>query len=126
MPLTIAVVGASADRTKFGNRAVRAYSLQGHTVFPIHPREHTIEGLPVYASVADVPVDHLDRVTMYVPPQIGLQVVESFAGKSIGEVWLNPGSESDELIERLRQLGWRPIVACSLLAIGVRPDSLDD
>jgi predicted CoA-binding protein len=81
MPLTVAVVGASPDRTKYGNKAVRAYLQQGHTVYPVHPREPIVEGLAAYPTVADIPTDHLDRVTMYVPPQIGLQVVESLGGQ---------------------------------------------
>jgi predicted CoA-binding protein len=125
MPLTVAVVGASPDRTKYGNKAVRAYLQQGHTVYPVHPREPIVEGLPAYPTVADIPTDHIDRVTMYVPPQIGLQVVESLGGKSIGEVWFNPGSESEALVQRVRELGIRPVVACSILAVGLSPDSLD-
>jgi predicted CoA-binding protein len=124
MPLTVAVVGASPDRTKYGNKAVRAYLQQGHTVYPVHPREPIVEGLAAYPTVADIPT-HLDRVTMYVPPQIGLQVVESLGGKSIGEVWFNPGSESEALVQRVRELGIRPVVACSILAVGLSPDSLD-
>lgn len=114
------MIGASTDRRKFGNRAVRAFLRQGHEVFPIHPHEREIEGLPVHASVLEVP-GPIDMATFYVPPEIGLAVIEDVAAKGIREVWLNPGSESPGLVARARALGIEPIEACSILAIGELP-----
>ena len=120
---TVAVIGASNDRRKFGNRAVRAFLQQGYTVIPINPGEREIEGLPAYASVLDVPVA-IDMASFYVPPEIGEALLEEMARKKIPEVWLNPGSESDELIARARALSIQPIVACSIVAIGENPYAL--
>ena len=53
-PKTVAVIGASADRRKFGNKAVRAFRAAGWRVFPVNPREADIEGLETFASVADI------------------------------------------------------------------------
>src|SRR5436309_11832434 len=93
-PSTVAILGASADRAKFGNKAVRAYLARGYQVFPIHPSARSVEGLPTYRSILEVPVQSLDRASLYSPPQIGLQVIEQLAHKSVREVWLNPGAES--------------------------------
>ena len=120
MPKVIAVIGASNDRRKFGNRAVRAFRQQGYTVVPINPHEGEVEGLKAYASVLDVP-GTVDMVSLYVPPEIGIQVIEDIARKGIAEVWLNPGAESDALIARARALRIQPIVACSIVAIGENP-----
>lgn len=120
MPKVVAVVGASSDRRKFGNRAVRAYRQQGYTVVPINPHEAEVEGLKAYASVLDVP-GAIDMASMYVPPEIGEQVIAEIARKGISEVWINPGAESDELMARARALDIRPIVACSIVAIGENP-----
>jgi len=119
MPV-VAVIGASNDRRKFGNRALRAFRRQGYTVIPINPHETEVEGLKVYASVLDVP-GAIDMASMYVPPEIGEQVIGEIAQKGIAEVWLNPGAESDELIARARALKIQPIVACSIVAIGENP-----
>ena len=116
----IAVVGASNNRHKFGNRAVRAYRQQGYTVVPINPHAGEVEGLKAYASVLDVP-GTVDIASFYVPPAVGEQVIGDVARKGIGEVWLNPGAESDELIARARALAIEPIVACSVTAIGQNP-----
>lgn len=125
MKPTIAIIGASTNRGKFGNRAVRGYARQGYDVFPIHPTAATVEGHKAYRSVLDVPVAELDRVSIYLPPEVGLRVIEEVARKSVREVWLNPGAESPELIQRARELGLNVVAACSLVAVGVNPHTLD-
>jgi predicted CoA-binding protein len=117
---TVAIIGASSNPRKFGNRAIRAFRRQGYTVIPINPHEPMIEGLKAYASVLDVPGD-IDMATFYVPPAIGRKVLAEVAQKRIPEVWLNPGSESDDLIQEARALKMEPILACSILGIGENP-----
>jgi hypothetical protein len=123
MSKVVAVIGASKDRRKFGNRAVRAFRDRGYTVVPINPHEDQVEGLRTYASVLDVP-GPIDMASFYVPPEIGERVIDEVAKKQIPEVWLNPGSESDRLIARARALSVQPIVACSIVAIGQDPYAL--
>jgi uncharacterized protein len=118
---TIAIIGASANREKFGNKAVRAYIEQGYDVYPVHPTEENIEGLVVYHSVLDIPVA-LDRVSFYLPPTVGLRVVEEVARKGCKELWLNPGADSPDLYERAQALGLNPIIACSIVAVGANPN----
>lgn len=121
MTKRVAVVGASLDRRKYGNRAVRAFVQQGYDVVAIHPRADTVEGRPAYASILDVPGD-VDMATVYLPPAVGLRVIEEIARKGVKEVWLNPGSESDVLVARARALGLEPVLACSVMAIGEVPE----
>src|SRR5580765_2407413 len=123
MAKVVAVIGASNDRRKFGNRAVRAYQQQGHTVVPINPHETEVEGLKAYASILDVP-GTVDMASLYVQPEIGEQVIADVAAKGVREVWLNPGADSDEVIARAKALGIQPIVACSIVAIGQNPYNL--
>jgi predicted CoA-binding protein len=123
MPKVVAVIGASSDRRKFGNRAVRAFVRQGYTVIPINPREDQIEGLKVYKTILDVP-GPVDMASFYLPPDIGEQVIDDVARKGVGEIWLNPGSESERLIRRARALHIEPIVACSIVSIGEDPYEL--
>ena len=110
---TIAILGASSNRSKFSNRAVRTYLAHGYDVYPVHPKHEQIEGLKVYRSISEIPVA-LDRVSFYVGPNLGLQVIEEVAQKGAKEVWLNPGSESEELIQKAEKLGLKVVVACSM------------
>jgi len=114
---TVAVVGASSRSHKFGNQAVRGFLRQGYRVVPINRRDGEIEGLKTYRSVLDVP-GKIDMATIYVPPDKVLGVLVEVAAKGIVEVWLNPGTESPEVLQRARELGLVPIVACSLMALG--------
>ena len=123
MSKIVAVIGASSERRKFGNRALRAFRQQGYTVIPINPHEEEVEGLKAFRSVLDVP-GPIDMASFYVPPDVGERVIEEVAQKGITEVWLNPGAESEALIARARVLGLKPIVACSIVAIGENPYSL--
>jgi acyl-CoA synthetase (NDP forming) len=120
-PESVAVIGASNDRSKYGNKAVRAYSLSGIRVYPVNPKEETIEGLKAYKSILDIPGE-IDRATLYVPPKVGLKVIEEIAEKGVKELYVNPGAESDELMDRARKLGLNPILACSILAVGLNPE----
>jgi hypothetical protein len=123
---SVAILGASADRSKFGNKAIRAHLQQGYDVYPVNPKGGEIEGLTVYKSLADVPVERLDRISVYLPPKIGLAMLDEIAAKGCDELWLNPGSESDELVEQAQSLGLEPIQACSIVALGVRPSAFED
>ncbi len=120
---TVAVIGASRDRTKFGNRAVRGFLRQGYTVVPVNPHEETIEGLHAYGSVLDVP-QFIDMATVYVRPAEAVMVVDEVAKKGIPELWLNPGTDAPLVVERARELGLDPIVSCSLMAIGELPEAV--
>lgn len=118
----VAVVGASSDRRKYGNISVRAHLRRGYDVYPVNPNEKQIEGLTAYRSIRELPV-RPDRVTMYVPPEIGITLLADIAERGTDEFWVNPGAESDELIAKARRLGLEPILACSIVDIGENPGS---
>ena len=120
---TVAVIGASTDRSKFGNKAVRAYQQQGFTVWPVNPKEATVEGLPAFASIPDVPA-RPDLVSVYLPPPVTLKLLPAIAAKGCDELWLNPGTESDEVLSEAEQLGLNVIQACSIVSVGVSPATL--
>lgn len=118
---TVAVIGASSDRNKYGNISVRAHLRQGYEVYPVNPKGGEVEGLTAYKSIADVPVSPLDRVSLYVPPRVGVGMLEQIAAKGCNELWLNPGTESPELIARAEELGLNAIRGCSIVDLGVTP-----
>ncbi len=118
---SVAIIGASNDRSKYGNKAVRAYIRQGYTVYPVNPKEKIVEGLTTYPSVTDIE-GNIDRITMYVPPQVGEKLLDGIASKKPKELYVNPGAESDALVEKAHKLGLEPILACAILDLGENPD----
>ncbi len=121
---TVAVVGASRDRSKFGNISVRAHLQQGYEVYPVNPNADEVEGLPAFESLTDVPVENLDRVTIYLPPDLTLELLDEIHEIAPSEVWLNPGSADEDVRARARQLGIEIIEACSIVDLGVSPHSV--
>ncbi|MGQ0736531.1 MAG: CoA-binding protein [Acidobacteriota bacterium] len=117
---TVAVIGASPDRRKFGNKGLRAFRAAGYRVVPINPHHAFIEGERAYATVMDYP-GVIDLATLYVPPEVGESLVDQLADKGIEEVWVNPGAESETLTRRARARGLRAIEACSIIGIGLSP-----
>jgi len=119
MPV-IAVIGASSNRRKYGNKALRAFRAQGFTVVPINPHEAEVEGERTYPDVLAYP-GPIDEATVYVPPRIGATLMRGIAEKGIRTVWLNPGADAPEVVASAKAAGLSPIVACSILAKGESP-----
>jgi hypothetical protein len=120
---TVAIIGASTDRSKFGNKAVRAFQQQGYTVYPVNPKETEVEGLTAYKSIRDVPV-RPQMISVYVPPPVLQKILPDIAAKGCDELWLNPGAESDEVLAETERLGLNVVQACSIVGVGVSPGHL--
>ena len=120
---TVAIIGASNNRAKFGNKAVRAFRQQGYTVLPVNLKEMEIEGLSAYRTIRDVPV-RPRMVSVYLPPQVLLKILPDIAAKGCDELWLNPGTESDEVLAEAERCGLNVIQACSIVGVGMSPGSL--
>ena len=123
---TVAIIGASPDRRKYGNKSLRAHVQQGYDVFPVNPTVDEVEGMRAYPRLADVPVEALDRISVYVPPYVGLKLLDEIQQKGAREVWFNPGAESPAIIARAKELGLEIIQACSIVDIGVNPHTLPE
>lgn len=123
---TAIILGVSTDRSKFGNKSVRAHHAQGFDVYPVNPKANQIEGLTAYPSLIDVPVQRPSRISVYLPPHVGIGLLEEIRDKQADEVWFNPGSESPELLMRSEELGMNVIHGCSIVNVGVSPSQFSD
>lgn len=116
----VVVIGASRDRAKYGNKSLRAHVAAGYDAFPVNPHAQSVEGLRAYANVSDVPAP-IDRVSVYLPPETLLPLLPEIAAAKPAELWLNPGSESAEVVKAARALGLDPILSCSIVDVGFSP-----
>ncbi|GGI77455.1 CoA-binding protein [Legionella impletisoli] len=93
------VVGASADRSKYGNKVLRCYMQHNHEVYPVNPKEKSIEGLKCVHTVSNLPKE-VKSISIITPPSVTKQVVNEAIKKGIKNIWMQPGSEHDEAIDQ--------------------------
>jgi uncharacterized protein len=122
---TAAILGASADPAKFGHKAVLAYARQGYAVWPVNPKEPHIAGHPAYRDIASLP-GRPEVISAYLPPQILLRLLPAIAQRGCDELWLNPGTDSLEVVAEAQRLGLPVIRACSIVGLGLSPSQLGD
>ncbi|WP_131782918.1 CoA-binding protein [Legionella gresilensis] len=113
------VVGASSNRTKYGNKVLRCYMQHNLQVYPINPRESIVEGLSTVASVADLPAS-VESISIITPPTVTDKVVEEALEVGIKNIWMQPGAESSYSIDRCEKAGVNIIAggACILVVLG--------
>ena len=117
---TIAVLGASPDRNKYGNKCVRAYREAGYRVYPIHRTEAEIEGFKAYPNLAAVP-EPLERISVYLPPPVTLKYLPEIQQAKATQVWFNPGAADAAVFEEAKRLGIPAIPGCSIVDVGYSP-----
>ena len=116
-----AVIGASTDRSKYGNKVLRCYQQHGRTAFPVNPKAPEVEGLRAYPSLADLP-EPVPAISVITPPAATEQVVREAHTAGVKHVWMQPGAESEEAIRTAEALGMNVIAGgpCLLVVMGYR------
>ena len=97
-----AVVGASANRDKFGNKVLRCYQQDNMHVYPVNPHEEIIEGLATVKTVAELPRS-VKSISIVTPPSVTEQIVMQAIQHGIQNIWMQPGAESDEAVRNCKQ-----------------------
>jgi len=115
------VVGASANREKFGNKVLRVYLQQGKKAIPVNPREKEIEGIPCVASVEELP-PNVKSISIITVPHVTEQMVDKAIAMGIANIWMQPGAESPAAIEKCRNNNINVIAdgSCILVVLGYR------
>lgn len=116
-----AVVGASTNREKYGNKVLRCYLQNDLVAWPVHPRETEIEGVACAADLASLP-EPVHGVSIITPPAVTEDIVKAAAEAGIKRVWMQPGAESNEAISMAKDLGLSVIAGgpCLLVALGYK------
>jgi uncharacterized protein len=118
----VAIIGASTDRQRYSNKAVRAFVEEGYNVFPVNPKEQMIEGHKAYSTITDIS-ERIDFASLYLNPDTALasNIPEQLRDKNIEMVILNPGAANDELMQKLKSYRIEVKRICSILALGHNP-----
>jgi uncharacterized protein len=118
-----AVVGASRDREKYGNKVLRTYFQNGLEAVPINPGGGDIEGRPSYPNLAALP-EPVDGVSIITPPKVTERVVDEAVQLGIKHLWMQPGAESPQAIDAAKKAGANVIAGgpCLLVVLGYHED----
>ena len=96
----IALVGATNDRSKFGNIILRDLVSKNFQVIPINPRAQAVEEIPAFPNLtAARAVREIGLVVYVVPPKLTLQSLEEAGSLGMKRVWVQPGA-GDESVRR--------------------------
>lgn len=117
---SVAILGASNDRAKFGNKSVRAHRAAGYEVLPVNPKEVEVEGLTAYPGLASLP-HPVERISVYLPPPVTLAALPEIAQAGAREVWFNPGAADAAVRAEAKRLGIPAIDGCSIVDLGLSP-----
>lgn len=99
---SIAVVGATDRPGKYGGIIYRDLKRKGYRVLAVNPYRETVDGDPCYPSVGDLP-ETPTIVDLVVPAKRGLGVLDDCLEAGALNIWVQPGAESAELLEKLEE-----------------------
>ena len=116
-----AVIGASTDRNKYGNKVLRNYLQRSMRVFAINPKVDVVEGLQAYPTLKALP-EKVHGVSIITPPSITERVVEEALALGVKNFWLQPGAESPKAIQIITKEETNAIYGgpCLLVVLGFR------
>ncbi|KXH25286.1 CoA binding domain-containing protein [Colletotrichum salicis] len=112
----IAVVGASSNPAKFGNKIFAWYLSHSIPATPINPTASTVNALgkdhPALPNLAALPHPKDTAVSIITPPPATLKVLQEAKELGVPAVWLQPGTFDDAVLEYARgEGGFEAVVA---------------
>ncbi len=116
------VAGASTNRAKYGNKILRCYLQNNREAIPLNPRAEEIEGLSCIASLAEIVAPKKTGLSIITPPKISAGLIDEAIELGIPALWIQPGAEEEDAIERARKAGLTVIAngPCLLVVLGYR------
>lgn len=88
---SVAVVGATDNRNKYGNTIYRDLRDKGYPVFAVNPSRTTVEGDPCWPDLESLP-ERPTIVNVVVPPSRTLGVLDEMRRLGLNTVWVQPGA----------------------------------
>ncbi|MBT9177050.1 MAG: hypothetical protein DDT20_01379 [Firmicutes bacterium] len=113
-----AVVGDVLNPDKFAYKIVQKLVRKGYEVSRVHPRG----GENVYVSLKQLP-NKPDVLCLVTNPKLGAEYLAEAASLGITYVWLQPGADTEEIVEQCRALKLQFVQSCVLVELSRREAS---
>ncbi|MFO7768313.1 MAG: acetate--CoA ligase family protein [bacterium] len=132
-PRSVAVIGASTREETLGGKILQNLLAAAFTgpLYPVNPKAESVQGLPAYPSISDVPGE-VDLAVIVVPRDFVLSVVEECAGEGIpasivisagfGETGEEGEQQEREMLRIAREHGMRLLGPNCMGAINTDPE----
>ncbi|NLD48156.1 MAG: CoA-binding protein [Clostridiaceae bacterium] len=111
-----AVVGTNEDPEKYGNMIYKKLKSRGYRVYPVNPKHETIDGDRCYGNLSSIP-ELPEVIDMVVSPKRGKDIIEEAARLGIKDIWLQPGTYDNSLMQLIDENGLNAVKACVLVAL---------
>jgi predicted CoA-binding protein len=105
---TLAVVGVSRNKQKFGSMAYLDLKTKGYTVYPVNPKLTEFDGVKCYPSLKAIPKG-VEGAVLVVHPVDADQVVKDAKSAGIKQIWFQQGAESKAAVQFCKQNGMSAI-----------------
>lgn len=109
-----AVIGVTNDKEKYGYQIYNKLKQNNKIVYGINPKYNNIDDNIIYPDLESIN-DSIDIVVFVVNPGIGIKYLDDIINKNIKTIWLQPGTESNELVLKAKNSNINVIEACVLV-----------
>ncbi|MDA3797650.1 MAG: CoA-binding protein [Kiritimatiellae bacterium] len=123
MKKNVAIIGASKKPDRYSYKAFQELLAGGYNPIPINPVLKDIEGVPCYSSLESCP-EKIDIITIYVRPSVLADIVPQIINVHPGRVIFNPGTEDEDIMEKLTNAGIKVQTACTIVLL--KTNQFDD
>ncbi|KIM69558.1 hypothetical protein SCLCIDRAFT_13016 [Scleroderma citrinum Foug A] len=100
-----AVVGASIDEAKWGNKILKWYIARDKPVIPVHPTVDKLEGIRAVRNIADLPSATETGLSIVTPAKVTLDILKQAKELSIPAIWIQPGASDVACVDFIKENG---------------------
>lgn len=112
----VALIGASNDSTKYGNKIFKDLKSKGYSVYPINPKATSIEGVPALHSLEELKEQaNVDLLVFVIPPALTLESLKKANELGYKKIWLQPGAADAAVAEYLDTNDFQYIIGACVM-----------
>jgi predicted CoA-binding protein len=101
---SIAVVGVSRDKKKFGYAAYKHLKDRGYKVLPVNPNVAVIDSEKCYPNLSSID-EEFNGVLLVIPPEQSGKVIKEANDLGVKSIWFQQGSSSEEAVKFCMEKG---------------------
>ena len=113
---TVAILGASDKPERYAFKALQLLKQHGHKVIPVHPTRKVIDAIEVVGSLSEIR-ETVDTLTLYLGADRLKPLINAIVELKPRRVIFNPGTESVEVQEKLKEANIPFEEACTLVLL---------